>query len=78
MTHQVRGQTQSSELSDAVLCWFGLLLSCCTGLDGDNKYIKLTDLLSAHLHHLTCDKRRHKQELRSKCKKQTEHGVLLP
>lgn len=42
-THQIRGQTQSSQLSDAVLGRFGLLLSCCTRLDRtmENTYIKL-------------------------------------
>lgn len=39
-TYQVRGQTQSSELSDTVLCWFGLLLSCGTGLNGHNMDVK--------------------------------------
>lgn len=33
LTHQVGGQAEASQLSDAVLRWFGLLLSCCTGLD---------------------------------------------
>lgn len=33
LTHQVRWQSKSSELSHTVLSGFGLLLSCSTGLD---------------------------------------------
>lgn len=46
VTHQIRGQSQSSQLSDTILGWFGLLLSCCTGLEktnGDIKCFKLTE-----------------------------------